>query len=845
MNKVPLACKTLFIFILSGLFCLCFQTCSDKNPADSDDNNTPTITIDTIPPAAIANLRVVGEIDSTCLLTWTAPGDDGLTGLATLYDIHYATDSSILIDWDNAYQVANPPSPIWPGLIQQYQVSGLLPDSEYIFAIKTYDDSGNISGLSNIAGEISSPPPVINLIEPADGDTVFELVELSAIATDDKGIYKVEFFVDTELVGIAVAPPYTVYWDASDEPNGSQHVIFAVAWDVESNTTVSSAVGCVIDSSLGLPVASVLNPAFDFTDSSVALIWSKSSADDFAKYILRADTSQNQSGIWQNIITISDINDTTHTPILEDNWTYRFEVVTEDIYGNVAISNIISATTLNAPPRAVNISQINRIQNASIRLSWQTNDNYDFYSYNVYYSDDSTVDTTDMMIASVPLRSTTDTTYTPPDSTREYWFRVFVEDNSGLLNGGNTLSRSARPSAVSVVDTAATDSSITITWTKSNDPDFSSYEIYFDTVSNFQGNPQSDIILNISDTSFNVYGLNENSDYYFQLRAYDINGYHAESDIISYKTANLPPMQTTLSTRKINQNTVELTWVNQYIGDFDRYEIYRSTDSLSVFSNLIASIYEQDSIGFYDSSVDSGIVYYYAVRTVDDGGAYSTSNIFRISTKYGFALEFDGTDDFGFIPYTMDLLGNPSFTIELWCYWKDNTKIQFVFSRSQDYIDAELDPGGSYKFHLTTTCLTGGITIIPDWNWFHFAATYNHVTDEFHIYLNGTQISWNTCVAFTPNTTDLVLGMRANSSGYYTGNVDELRVWNYARTETEIQNDYNKVLTNAPGLVGYWSFDEGSGQTFNGIGPTGRLGSTTGIDSDDPTWVPSDAPIEY
>ena len=87
--------------------------------------------------------------------------------------------------------------------------------------------------------------------------------------------------------------------------------------------------------------------------------------------------------------------------------------------------------------------------------------------------------------------------------------------------------------------------------------------------------------------------------------------------------------------------------------------------------------------------------------------------------------------------------------------------------------------------------------------------------------------------------------MRANSSGYYTGNVDELRVWNYARTETEIQNDYNKVLTNAPGLVGYWSFDEGSGQTFNGIGPTGRLGSTTGIDSDDPTWVPSDAPIEY
>jgi len=844
MSKAPLIRKASFVLISLGILCFCFLTCSDNNPADSDDNNTPTITIDTIPPAAISNLRVVGEIDSTCMLTWTAPGDDGLIGLATLYDIRYATDSSILVDWDSAYQVANPPSPIWPGLIQQYQVSGLLPDSEYVFAIKTYDDSGNVSGLSNIAGEISSTPPVINLIEPADGDTVFELVEISAVATDDKGIYKVEFFVDTELVGIAVAPPHTVYWDASDEPNGSQHIIFAVAWDIESNTAVSSAISCVIDTSLGLPMASVLNPASDYTDSSVALIWSKSPDDDFAKYILRVDTSQNQSGIWQNIIVIPDINDTTYTPILEDNWTYRFEVVTEDIYGNVAISNIISATTLNASPRVVNISQIDRIQNASIRLSWQANDNYDFYSYNIYSSDDSTVDTTDTMIASIPLRITTDTAYTPPDSTQEYWFRVFVEDNSGLLTGGNTLSRSARPSAVSVVDTVATDSSITVTWSKSDDPDFSSYEIYIDTVSDFQGNPQSDFILNISDTSYTIFGLNENSDYYFRIRVYDINGYYAESSVLEYGTANLPPAPTTLTAQKINQNTIMLNWVNQNIRDFDRYEIYRSIDSLSVFSNLIASIYDQDSIGFYESNVDSGIVYYYAVRTVDDGGAYSTSNISRISTKYGFALEFDGTDDFGFIPYTMDLLGNPSFTIELWVYWKNNTKYQMVFSRGLDYIEAEFYPGGSYKAHFTSQCTPTYSNVIPDWTWFHLVFEYDHTSNELHSYINGIHYVVN-CNIFVPDTTSLFIGMRANNSYYFTGLLDELRIWNYARSETEIQRDYNKVITDAPGLVGYWSFDEGSGQTFDGIGPTGRLGSTTGVDSDDPLWVPSDAPVEY
>ena len=48
------------------------------------------------------------------------------------------------------------------------------------------------------------------------------------------------------------------------------------------------------------------------------------------------------------------------------------------------------------------------------------------------------------------------------------------------------------------------------------------------------------------------------------------------------------------------------------------------------------------------------------------------------------------------------------------------------------------------------------------------------------------------------------------------------------------------------GLVTYWRFDEGSGQTANDKtinGNHGTLGSTTGTDSDDPSWVVSDAPV--
>ncbi len=43
----------------------------------------------------------------------------------------------------------------------------------------------------------------------------------------------------------------------------------------------------------------------------------------------------------------------------------------------------------------------------------------------------------------------------------------------------------------------------------------------------------------------------------------------------------------------------------------------------------------------------------------------------------------------------------------------------------------------------------------------------------------------------------------------FIGQIDEVRIWNVARTEAEISTDMNKQLNgDEPGLVGYWKFDE-------------------------------------
>ena len=53
----------------------------------------------------------------------------------------------------------------------------------------------------------------------------------------------------------------------------------------------------------------------------------------------------------------------------------------------------------------------------------------------------------------------------------------------------------------------------------------------------------------------------------------------------------------------------------------------------------------------------------------------------------------------------------------------------------------------------------------------------------------------------------------------FNGKIDEVRIWNVARTESQIQNTMNTILspeyysTSDSGLVGYWRLDEGTGQT--------------------------------
>ena len=89
-------------------------------------------------------------------LHWTTPGDDGMVGQATAYDLRYSTELITEANWDNC------PNAVC-GLIDEEPIPG-LPYFEqdftfplevelgvnYYFCIKTVDDAGNWSLISNV-----------------------------------------------------------------------------------------------------------------------------------------------------------------------------------------------------------------------------------------------------------------------------------------------------------------------------------------------------------------------------------------------------------------------------------------------------------------------------------------------------------------------------------------------------------------------------------------------------------------------------------------------------------------------------------------------------------------------
>jgi hypothetical protein len=111
--------------------------------------------------------------------------------------------------------------------------------------------------------------------------------------------------------------------------------------------------------------------------------------------------------------------------------------------------------------------------------------------------------------------------------------------------------------------------------------------------------------------------------------------------------------------------------------------------------------------------------------------------------------------------------------------------------------------------------------------WYHLAGTFGG--GRMTAYVNGEAIGSQPVVdQIDLDHSDIVIGKgdpSFSSGEYFHGQLDDIRIWNVARTPEQILAGMNSRLTGKePGLVAWWNFEDGTGKDASGRGNDAILG---------------------
>lgn len=203
------------------------------------------------------------------------------------------------------------------------------------------------------------------------------------------------------------------------------------------------------------------------------------------------------------------------------------------------------------------------------------------------------------------------------------------------------------------------------------------------------------------------------------------------------------------------------------------------------------------------------------------------------SYAQNFGLGFDGTNDYVDISSYSNMSPTNAVTIEAWIKGNssDNTSTKFIYDRieTNDGYGLTVTSSGSARLTINggDAAVTSSINVL-DGNWNHIAGTYDQITGALHVYVNGSldgSFTYSSPIDYSTEPRNGIGGPGA-STNFFKGEISEVRVWNYARSLSEIQNNRCVALdvTLHPGLIAYWLLDEGTGSITGDATSNGNNG---------------------
>ncbi len=239
-----------------------------------------------------------------------------------------------------------------------------------------------------------------------------------------------------------------------------------------------------------------------------------------------------------------------------------------------------------------------------------------------------------------------------------------------------------------------------------------------------------------------------------------------------------------------------------------------------------------------------------------------------LSVSLGFsqtqnALDFDGTNDVVNIG-DKDFSAFSEFTVEAWFKTTNTIDNQRIVCKDQQGI-----PGNfvcrytsalgwefiAYDNNANTWQRAAYNSIAEnDGNWHHFVGVIDQTDNKVKLYMDGVLKATDDFTAAFMDDSDgeeLVIGADSDLDNgvdfVFDGTIDEVRIWDVARTQNQIRDNMYKELDSPlteTNLFAYYQFNETSGTNLPDMSSNTNDGTLTNMDPST-DWVSSTAPIPY
>ncbi|HPL34693.1 MAG TPA: T9SS type A sorting domain-containing protein, partial [Bacteroidales bacterium] len=212
------------------------------------------------------------------------------------------------------------------------------------------------------------------------------------------------------------------------------------------------------------------------------------------------------------------------------------------------------------------------------------------------------------------------------------------------------------------------------------------------------------------------------------------------------------------------------------------------------------------------------------------------------------ALDFDGSDDQVQFQSNSPAYNNTALTIEAWMKstnaGENKELVSWGDASGSNIVEFKMDEG-KLKFGINVSSAESvwGSQAINTGKWVHVAVVKDN--SNITLYVNGVVDTTGTLTQ-SPSVDVMTIANLYQNGTYsttnlFSGMLDEVRIWNTARTKSQIRESMMKTLEgNEDGLIAYYRFDHYGGTTLYDISGHGKNGTLTNMDAAT-DWVSSDA----